>query len=64
MKPRALGFEREFGSIEKGKRAALIAVRVPDHVDDVEEYLVSGIEPDAITWLDSTPNAQLPTPNS
>ena len=38
--------------IEPGKRAALIAVRVPAGVSDVEEYLVSGIEPDAITWLD------------
>jgi len=51
---RALGFEAEFGSIESGKRAALIAVRVPDGVSDVEEYLVSGIEPDAVTWLDDT----------
>jgi len=50
---RALGFERDYGSIEKGKCAALIAVRVPDQVDDVEEYLVSGIEPDAVTWLDA-----------
>ena len=50
---RALGFEREFGSIAPGKRSALIAVRVPDGVSDVEEYLVSGVEPDAITWLDA-----------
>jgi aminodeoxyfutalosine deaminase len=49
---RALGFEREFGTIEEGKRASLIAVRVPDGVSDVEEYLVGGIEPDAIRWLD------------
>jgi 5-methylthioadenosine/S-adenosylhomocysteine deaminase len=49
---RALGFGDEFGSIEIGKRAALIAVRIPDGVDDVEEYLVGGIEPDAVTWLD------------
>jgi aminodeoxyfutalosine deaminase len=48
---RALGFEDDFGSIEVGKRAALIAVRVPDGVTDVEEYLVSGIEPEAVSWV-------------
>jgi aminodeoxyfutalosine deaminase len=48
---RGLGFERDYGSIEVGKHAALIAVRVPDEVTDVEEYLVSGIEPDAVQWL-------------
>ena len=48
---RALGFERDFGSIEKGKVAALIAVSLPDRVDDVEEYLVSGINPELIQWV-------------
>ena len=48
----ALGFEREFGSIEAGKRASLIAVQVPAGVSDVEEYLLTGIEPGAIKWLD------------
>ena len=48
---RALGFEQEFGSIEVGKRAALIAVRVPERVTDVEEYLVGGIEPEAVSWV-------------
>jgi cytosine/adenosine deaminase-related metal-dependent hydrolase len=48
----ALGFEDEFGSLEEGKRAHLIAVRLPEGVSDVEEYLVGGVEPDAITWLD------------
>ena len=57
----ALGFGADFGTIEPGKRAALIAVRVPPGVDDVEEYLVNGVEPSAITWLDSTPNSQPPT---
>jgi cytosine/adenosine deaminase-related metal-dependent hydrolase len=62
---RALGFEEEFGTIEEGKRAQLIAVRLPEAVDDVEEYLVGGIEPGAIVWLDpETPNAQLPTPKA
>ncbi len=50
---RALGFERDFGCIEAGKRASLIAVRVPEHCEDVEEYLVSGVEPDAVAWLDA-----------
>jgi cytosine/adenosine deaminase-related metal-dependent hydrolase len=50
---RALGFGVELGSIERGKRAALIAVRVPEGISDVEEYLVSGIEPADIQWLGS-----------
>lgn len=48
----ALGFDAELGSIEAGKRAQLIAVRVPAGVTDVEEYLLSGIEPADIRWLD------------
>lgn len=56
---RALGFDADYGSIEKGKRAALIAVRLPDAVIDVEEFLVGGIDPAAISWVDaSTPNSQ------
>ena len=55
----ALGFGDEFGTIEVGKRGALIAVRMPVGAGDVEEYLLSGIEPSAMTWLDpETPNAQ------
>lgn len=50
---RALGFGDDFGAIEVGKRAAVIAVAVPADVDDVEEYLLSGIEPSAVTWLDA-----------
>jgi aminodeoxyfutalosine deaminase len=49
----ALGFGEEFGVIEPGKRADLIAVRVPAGVDDVEEYLLSGVQPDAVTWLET-----------
>jgi cytosine/adenosine deaminase-related metal-dependent hydrolase len=61
---RALRFDGELGSIEPGKRDALIAVDLPAGVIDVEEYLVSGVEPGTIRWLDSTtPNAQFPTPN-
>ncbi len=47
----ALGFGDDYGSIEPGKRAALIAVRVPEGVNDVEEYLVSGGEPVRLSWL-------------
>jgi cytosine/adenosine deaminase-related metal-dependent hydrolase len=48
----ALGFASELGSIEPGKRAELIAVRLPANLADVEEYLVSGVVPDDISWLD------------
>ena len=51
---RALGFGDEFGSIEAGKRGALIAVGLPERVGDVEEYLVSGIDPDVIQWVESS----------
>lgn len=44
----ALGFERTHGTISPGKRAALIAVDVPAGVNDVEEYLVSGVPADAV----------------
>ena len=47
----ALGFDDEFGTIEPGKRASLIAVRVQEGVDDVEEYLVGGITPDRVQWV-------------
>jgi cytosine/adenosine deaminase-related metal-dependent hydrolase len=60
----ALRFDEEYGSIESGKRAALIAVRVPPHIDDVEEYLVRGVQPDAITWLDSMSTPKAPTAES
>jgi cytosine/adenosine deaminase-related metal-dependent hydrolase len=49
---RALAFEADYGTIEPGKRARLLAVSVPDSVDDVEEYLVSGVQPEEIRWLD------------
>jgi cytosine/adenosine deaminase-related metal-dependent hydrolase len=47
---RALGFERDFGSLDPGKRAALLAVRIPEGVDDVEQYLVSESRLDR-SWL-------------
>jgi cytosine/adenosine deaminase-related metal-dependent hydrolase len=50
---RALGFDADYGTIEPGKRARLLAVSVPEDADDVEEYLVSGIQAEQIRWLDT-----------
>ena len=47
----ALGFGAELGTIEPGKHAELIAVRIPEAVGDVEEYLVHGVQPGDIRWL-------------
>jgi aminodeoxyfutalosine deaminase len=56
---RALGFGDEYGSIEPGKRAALIVVRVAEDVRDVEEYLVSGIAASDVAWVqEQQPPAQ------
>jgi cytosine/adenosine deaminase-related metal-dependent hydrolase len=49
---RALGFDADYGTIEPGKSARLVAVTVPPHTDDVEEYLVGGIEPAQIRWVE------------
>jgi cytosine/adenosine deaminase-related metal-dependent hydrolase len=49
---RALGFDADYGTIEPGKSARLLAVRIPANTDDVEEYLVGGIEPDQIRWIE------------
>lgn len=50
---RALGFAATHGSIEPGKRAALIAVALPGAVDDVEAFLVGGIAPSQVRWIAS-----------
>src|SRR6185503_2636258 len=49
----ALGFDADYGTIEPGKRARLLAVSIPDGLDDVEEYLVSGIQPEQIRWVET-----------
>ena len=48
----ALGFADMFGTIAPGRRAALIGVHVPAGVGDVEEYLLTGIDPGQVIWLD------------
>jgi aminodeoxyfutalosine deaminase len=48
---RALGFDADFGTIDAGKRDALIAVRLDGYVPSVEEYLVSGIDASQISWI-------------
>jgi cytosine/adenosine deaminase-related metal-dependent hydrolase len=47
----ALRRSADYGTIEPGKRAALIAVATGSVRADVEEYLVNGIGPDQIAWL-------------
>lgn len=47
----ALGFGEELGTIEPQKRAELIAVRIPAATEDVEEYLLSGIPAEDISWI-------------
>jgi cytosine/adenosine deaminase-related metal-dependent hydrolase len=47
----ALGQGERYGTIAPGKRAALVAVRVPAGVTDVEEYLVGGVDPADVTWI-------------
>ena len=50
---RALGLDRELGTLSPGKRAEIIAVALPDGAHDVEEYLLSGIQPSQISWIES-----------
>jgi cytosine/adenosine deaminase-related metal-dependent hydrolase len=47
----ALGLGRDLGSLTAGKRAEMIAVQLPDGVTDVEEFLLTGIQPAQIEVL-------------
>jgi aminodeoxyfutalosine deaminase len=49
-----LGLDADHGTLRPGTRADLIAVAVPEgieDVEDVEEYLVSGLTPDRVSWV-------------
>ena len=46
----ALGLD-DLGSLVPGKRAAMISITLPAEVDDVEEYLLSGVTPNQIQPL-------------
>ena len=48
---RALGFESEFGTIDAGKRDALIAVEFEGQISNVEEELVSGVAASQVHWV-------------
>jgi len=48
----ALGLDGNYGTVEVGARAALLAVTIPADVADVEQYLVSGITPDRVRWIE------------
>ena len=48
---KALGFGETHGSIAPGKQAFLIAVALPADVEDVEEYLVSGVPAAQVKWI-------------
>ena len=42
----------DYGTIEPGQRARLIAVDIPPGINDVEEYLVSGIQSEQVRWIE------------
>ncbi len=62
---RALGLGDDLGTLGAGKLAEVVAVSLPDEVDDIEEHLVSGVPMSAIAWASESgpalePAAPLP----
>lgn len=47
----ALGLGGLLGTLEAGKRAAVLAVQAPAELADPEEFLVGGIEAGALSWV-------------
>ena len=43
--------ERDYGTVEAGKRAALIAVDAPAACPDIEAYLLGGIGRPQVRWV-------------
>lgn len=52
----ALGLDADVGALRAGARAALVGVTVPAGTVDVEEYLVSGITPAVVRWVETGPS--------
>ncbi len=55
----ALGLADRLGTLSAGKLAEVVAVTLPGTVSDIEEHLVSGIDPSAIRWAASAAHGQV-----
>jgi cytosine/adenosine deaminase-related metal-dependent hydrolase len=49
----ALGLDHRYGTLSPGKEAEIVAVSLPEQVDDVEEFLVSGVRAADVSWAQS-----------